>query len=369
MRVSATQIEKFYLCKFAYFCKYGLLTKERKKARFDALQYGNVIHFVFEKILKKFSVDELLKFSKKELLAEVKRILNSYINENLGGWTDKTERFKYLFDRTSNAMIPLVLHMTRGLSQSDFKPVAFELELSGKHGAKPLELKLADGKSITVGGKIDRVDVMQRGEKKYVRVVDYKTGSKEFNLTDVLYGLNLQMLIYLEAFCKNSAGKYGQAIPAGVLYLPSVSTTLNLDRDENLAKLEKEKMKKLRMNGLILADEQVIYGMEHDANGVYIPVAMKDGTPKSCDSLADVAQMGAIMRHVDRLVISMAEQLQKGDISARPAKGFYDACEFCEYKSVCARIDNENSYKIERLKRDEFFEKLDGEQNGGEANV
>lgn len=369
MRVSATQIEKFYLCKFAYFCKYGLLAKERKKARFDALQYGNLIHFVFEKILKKFSVDELLKFSKKELLAEVKRILNSYINENLGGWTDKTERFKYLFDRTSNAMIPLILHMTRELSQSDFKPVAFELELSGKHGAKPLELKLSDGKSITVGGKIDRVDVMQRGEKKYVRVVDYKTGAKEFTLTDILYGLNLQMLIYLEAFCKNSAGKYGQAIPAGVLYLPSVSTTLNLDRDENLAKLEKEKMKKLRMNGLILADEQVIYGMEHDANGVYIPVAMKDGTPQNYDSLADVAQMGAIMRHVDRLIISMAEQLQKGDISARPAKGCYDACEFCEYKSVCARIDDENSYKIERLKRDEFFEKLDGEQNGGEANV
>lgn len=369
MRVSATQIEKFYLCKFAYFCKYGLLAKERKKARFDALQYGNVIHFVFEKILKEFSVDELLNFSKKELLAEVKCILNSYINENLGGWTDKTERFRYLFDRTSNAVLPLISHMAMELSQSEFKPVAFELELSGKHGAKPLELRLADGTSITVGGKIDRVDVMQRGEKKYVRVVDYKTGAKEFNLTDVLYGFNLQMLIYLEAFCQNSAEKYGQAIPAGVLYLPSVSTALNLDRDENLDKLEKEKMKKLCMNGLILDDERVIFGMEHDAKGIYIPVVMKDGKPKSCDSIADVAQMGAIIRHVDRLIISMAEQLQKGDISALPAKGCYDACEFCEYKSVCARIDDENSCRIERLKRDEFFEKLEREQNGGEDNV
>ncbi len=369
MRVSVTQIEKFYLCKFAYFCKYGLLTKERKKARFDALQYGNVIHFIFEKILKKFTVDELIKFSKKELLSVVKSLLNWYIEENLGGWTDKTERFRYLFDRTSNAVVPLISHMTRELSQSEFHPVAFEMELSDKNTVKPLEFELLDGMSVAVGGKVDRVDVMQRGETSYVRVVDYKTGAKEFNLSDILFGLNLQMLIYLEACCRNYAGKYGEKIPAGVLYLPSMSTTLNLDRYENLEKLEKEKLKKLRMNGLILNDEQVIFGMEHDANGVYIPVAMKDGKPKSADSLADVAQMEAIMRHVDKFIISMAEQLRQGDISARPAKGSYDACEFCEYKPVCARIDDENYCKVERLKRDEFFERLEQEQKGGVENV
>ena len=369
MQISATQIEKFYLCKFAYFCKYGILAKERKKAKFDALQYGNVIHFIFEKILKKFKVNELLNFSRKELLCEVKNILNYYIEENLGGWTDKTERFRYLFSRTTNAVVPLILHMARELSQSEFRPVAFELELSNKHGVMALEVKLSDGTSVTVGGKMDRVDIMRCGEKSFVRVIDYKTGAKEFNLSDVLFGLNLQMLIYLEAFCKNPASGHEQKIPAGVLYLPSVSTTLNLDRDEDLGKLEKEKMKKLRMNGLILNNEQVIMGMEADANGVYIPVALKDGKPKNYDYIVDVAQMEAIMRHIDRLVISMAEQLHKGDISVQPAKGIYDACEFCEYKSVCAQTGNENCREIENLKRDEFFKRLKLEQKDGDDNA
>lgn len=369
MQISATQIEKFYLCKFAYFCRHVLLAQGRKKAKFDSLQYGNVLHFVFEKILKKFTVCELLKFSKKELLDEIKSLLNCYIEENIGGWTDKTERFKYLFDRTSNAIVPLVSHMTRELSQSKFHPVAFEIELIDKNGVKPLEFRLSDGTKITVGGKIDRVDIMRCGEKCFVRVIDYKTGAKEFNLSDIFFGLNLQMLIYLKAFCQNFAQKCEHKIPAGVLYLPSVSTNLNLDRDENLEKLEKEKKKKLRMNGLILDDEQVIFGMEHNANGEYIPVTMKDGKPKSVDSLADVVQMRAIMRHIDKLIISMAEQLRNGDISAKPAKGSYDACEFCEYKAVCARTADEDCRKIENLKRDEFFKRLGLEQDGGEANV
>ena len=314
-------------------------------------------------------MNELLKFSRKELLCEVKNILNYYIEENLGGWTDKTERFRYLFSRTTNAVVPLILHMARELSQSEFRPVAFELELSNKHGVRALEVKLSDGTSVTVGGKMDRVDIMRCGEKSFVRVIDYKTGAKEFNLSDVLFGLNLQMLIYLEAFCKNPASGHEQKIPAGVLYLPSVSTTLNLDRDEDLGKLEKEKMKKLRMNGLILNNEQVIMGMEADANGVYIPVALKDGKPKNYDYIVDVAQMEAIMRHIDRLVISMAEQLHKGDISVQPAKGIYDACEFCEYKSVCAQTGNENCREIENLKRDEFFKRLKLEQKDGDDNA
>ena len=177
------------------------------------------------------------------------------------------------------------------------------------------------------------------------------------------------MLIYLEAFCKNPASGHEQKIPAGVLYLPSVLMTLNLDRDEDLGKLEKDKMKKLRMNGLILNNEQVIMGMEADANGVYIPVALKDGKPKNYDSIVDVAQMEVIMRHIDRLVISMAEQLHKGDISVQPAKGIYDACEFCEYKSVCAQTGDENCREIENLKRDEFFKRLKLEQKGGDDNA
>lgn len=368
IRVSASQIEKFYLCKFAYFCKYGLLAKDRKEARFDALQYGNVVHFIFEKVLRKYTAEEILNFSKKELLSAIKDVLKGYMERDLGGWTDKPERFRYLLDRVSKSAVSLVAHMAGDLSQSAFLPVGFELKLSG-NGIEPLRLKLPNGRNVIVEGKIDRVDVMQRAEQRFVRVIDYKTGSKEFRLADVLHGLNLQMLVYLEAACQAAAKSQGPVVPAGVLYLPSVSPVLNLDRDENLAKLENEKSKKLRMNGLILNDQQVILGMEPDGKGRYIPVAMKNGEAKACDSLVDVAQMDAIMRHVDGLIISMAEQLQSGNISAQPAKGDYDACEFCEYKAACAHFKDDSGRRIEKIDRDEFFKKLELEQNGDEGNA
>ncbi len=368
IRVSASQIEKFYLCKFAYFCKYGLLAKDRKEARFDALQYGNVVHFIFEKVLRKYAAEEILKFSTKELLSAIKGVLKGYIEKDLGGWTEKTERFRYLLDRVSKSAVSLVAHMAGELSQSAFLPVGFELRLSGS-GIEPLRLKLPNGRNVIVEGKIDRVDVMQQAEQRFVRVIDYKTGAKEFQLADVLHGLNLQMLIYLKAACQAAAKRPGSVVPAGVLYLPSVSPVLNLDRDENLAKLESEKSKKLRMNGLILNDQQVILGMEPDGRGRYIPVVMKDGEAKACDSLVDVVQMDAIMRHVDGLIISMAEQLQSGNISAQPAKGDYDACEFCEYKAACAHFKDDSGRRIEKIDRDEFFKKLESEQNGGEGNA
>ncbi len=364
MKVSASQIEKYYLCKFAYFCKYGLFAKERKKANFDALEYGSLMHFIFEKIFKKYDASQLLKFSRSELLTEIKVILNSYIELNLGGWTDKTERFKYLFNRVVKTALPLVIHMANELSQSEFLPTDFELCISDNSTIKPLKLNLPDGSHVMVEGKIDRVDVMKKDGKSFVRVVDYKTGTKEFKLSDVLYGLNLQMLIYLHAICKNASSKYGQTVPAGILYFPSVSTTVNADRDEDIKKIEKEKMKKLRMNGLILDDPQVIYGMEKDANGIFIPVTMKDGQPKSKDFLASVAQMGAIMDHIDKMIISMAMELRSGKISAEPAKGEYDACEFCGYKAVCMSSMNENVREIKKLNKEEFFKEIEKQNEG-----
>lgn len=364
MKISASQVEKFYLCKFAYFCKYGLLAKERSKARFDALQYGAVVHFIFEKVLKKFSAEQLLNFSKKELFLEVKKVLKVYVEQNLGGWTDKSDRFGYLFNRVVGSVIPLIEHMAKELIQSKFVPVGFEIKLSDNALAKPLKLKLDDGTTVLVKGQVDRVDVMEHNGKKYVRVIDYKTGAKEFRLSDIFYGLNLQMLIYLEALCSNSAEKI---VPAGVLYFPSVSTVLNLDRDESFAKLEKEKMKKMCMNGLVLDDERVILGMEPDGEGVYIPVAVKDGKLKNYESVANVAQMREIMQHINDLIISMGMQLRNGVINAQPAKCDYDACEFCEYKTVCAPLKDEESVKVEHFNKDELFEKL--KQNRGEEDV
>ena len=368
IRISASQIEKFYLCKFAYFCRYGLLAKDRKKAKFDALQYGNLIHFVFENILKYYKAEEILNFSEKKLLSVVKIILNGYIENNLGGWTDKSARLKYLLKRVANAALPLVNHMAEEISQSEFSPIAFELDLSNNDKFSPLRLKLSDGTNIFINGKIDRVDLMEKDGKTYFRVIDYKTGHKDFYLSDILYGLNLQMLLYLEALCSNLTKKYKKAIPAGFFYFPSVSTVLNLDRFESLEKLKNEKLKKLRMKGLILNDNAVILGMEPDGKGLYIPVKMENNKPKSYNALLDENQLKDVMAYIKKLIEFMGTSLHSGDITAEPTKGAYDACEFCEYKTVCVSQKNETIRKVERLEKEDFLKKLKSVENAGDLD-
>ena len=145
------------------------------------------------------------------------------------------------------------------MAQSRFEPRYFELELKNGSQFPPLKVPTEEG-TVTIGGKIDRVDLAELHGETYVRIVDYKTGSKEFKLTDVLYGMNLQMLIYLAALIENG-GLQG----AGILYMPAVQPLVPADRQTPPDKIQKEAEKKLKMNGLVLDDPEVITAMEEKA--------------------------------------------------------------------------------------------------------
>ena len=358
INISASQIEKYYLCKFSYFCKYGMLARTRKKASFDALEYGNTIHFILERFLKRHSKEELLKLMKKDVEREIKEELDFYVEKRLGGFKDKTKRLNYLVSRLVKILLPLIIHLVDELSQSEFIPSDFELDLSHSNKVKPLKIKLLDGSFVNVDGKIDRVDMMCINGTDYVRIIDYKTGIKDFRLSDIVYGLNMQMLIYLEAIIKGGKGRYKKAIPAGVLYMPSKTPIINADREYDILKIAQERNKKLRMNGLILDSNDVIYGMDKKAIGEFIPAVIKDGNSKSKDSLVDASQINAIFKYIERLIINMAMELKKGKIEAVPTKGEYDACEYCEYTSICGAKNAETVREIKKLSNDESFCKI-----------
>ena len=351
MRVSASQIEKFYLCKFQYFCKYGLLAKPQNPYVFNSLEYGKLIHFLLEKVLSQYSIQNLKNMDKQSTKLMISRILDSYIDENLGGIEGKTKRFKYLLYRVNSVFLILLEHIMEEFSQSEFIPSDFELEISDNGSISPLCLETFNGDIIKVQGKIDRVDVMQKNGKSYVRILDYKTGIKDFKLSDIIYGLNAQMLIYMLTICKNGKSKYKGMVPAGILYMPCKKPLISVDRNISEIKLKSEINKKLRMNGLVLDNPEVIQGMEKDAKGIFIPVPLKDGELKKTDSVASIAQIGSIMNYLEKLIISMAETLKSGDISADPVVGEYNACKYCDYKSVCGHEDINEGRKVEKLDR------------------
>ncbi|MEE3491911.1 PD-(D/E)XK nuclease family protein [Ruminococcus sp.] len=361
MRLSSTKIDVYHKCPFRYFCEYGLHIRERRKATVDALEYGTLMHHIFEVFFSRYSREEYIQMDESAIEVIVSDILDNYIDVHFGGTEEKSERFLYLLYRTKSTATRLLLHMIRELGQSDFIPVDFELGVGEDIPDYSVELK--DGLRLSVRGSVDRVDRCDADGKSYIRVIDYKTGTKEFNINDLLYGLNLQMFIYLYAIRENGAQRYGEITPAGVLYMPAVSPSVSADPDTPEAKIRSELIKKYAMKGVILDDADVVAHMEHDGEGVFIPAKLKDGVVSaSAGSLATLEELGAIFRRIDELTTAMAQSLYDGDVAALPLKGKkYDGCAYCVYRAVCLHKDDDPCREAVDRSAAEVFEELRGE--------
>jgi len=207
---------------------------------------------------------------------------------------------------------------------------------------------------------------MEKDGKSYIRVVDYKSSGKVFALADVLEGINMQMLIYLFAVWQNGAPLYGDIVPAGVLYMAANAPTANLSRNAVPCEIEAEKLKKCKMNGMLLKDLDVILGMEQDGEGIFIPAKLNKGELEG--TLITLEQMGKLKIKADEILGEMALALQNGDIPALPAtdSGYKTACDYCDYKSICGRESGMPVRVVTKLKHDEALAIIDSE--GGNCN-
>lgn len=336
LKLSASQIEKYYTCRFGYFCEYALKAKPQKVARFGALEYGNLMHFTLEKLFKKYPQDKIIRAPREMLYSEINNIVENFVTDKLGGRENKPERFIYIIERFKNSIGFLVDHFIEEFKQSSFILSDLELEISKNGDIPPLTFDLPNGGKITIEGKIDRVDVMKSENGNYVRIIDYKTGAKDFTLSDIIYGLNMQMLIYLLAIQKNGKQKYGDIIPAGVLYFTALKPTIDAENEKDSCKASEQIQRKLRMNGIILDNISVVSGMEKDGKGIFIPAEVKNEEIKKSQSIANLTEIGVISRHIEHLIKEMATCLQEGDISAKPiCKKNATACKWCDYFPIC----------------------------------
>lgn len=363
MTLSATQVEKFYLCHFQYFCRFGLGARERRAAGLDAMEYGSVMHFLLETVLREDGPRQAAAWSGEELEGRLSALLEEYAERKLGGAARRTARFQYLFARLAQAAAVIVRRVAEELCQSRFQPEDFELPV-GRGGVPALRLRLPQGEA-RLEGKIDRVDLLREDGQLYVRVVDYKTGKKEFKLSDILYGLNMQMLLYLAAVAENGAARYGAPPkPAGVLYMPSAEPLLSAGGGA-AEKAEAERDKALRMNGLLLDDPGILQAMEAKGEGRYIPTVLKNGEPARRDSLVSLRDMDCILHHVKRMVGEMAQSLWDGDVQAEPVSGAYDACQWCPYAAVCGHEKEDPARAMARLDKKTALDQLREEEKNG----
>lgn len=387
LKLSASRVDTYYKCAFEYFCKYGLNAKPREPAKLDPAQSGTVIHYVLEQIIKENTIDGLISMTKEQRQAKVDHWLMIYLDENMGGYENKEARFRYLYERLKISLYDVVERLCAEFNVSSFRPVDFELSIgSYKEDEEPsipaYHLDLKEGGSLEIFGSIDRVDSFEKDGQTYIRVVDYKTGGKDFVLSDVLYGLNMQMLIYLFAIEAGGADYYhSDIIPAGILYYPAKRNTVNLTKknasEEDIMKAKRTKGNHSddRGNGLFLLDKNTLDAMEHDLQGNFIPITektvnrgKKNEETRLIGNLITAGDMGLLRRKIDQILREMAESLQEGQIDAAPAYNssrYSNTCKYCDYASVC-HYEEGNERQIQNLKNDEVFELLQGKEEDHE---
>lgn len=350
--ISATRFENYNECHFKFFCHDILKIYAQNRKDINPLETGNIIHKCLENILVSCtSKDDFAKLSHEDIKKIITQTMNEYRESNFGGNFAKSARFEANYSKIKNTAFEIVLHLQEELSQSQFIPVDYELKISEKDGDKPLKIITPNGIEVILNGKIDRVDLLENDGKKYIRIIDYKSGKKEFSLANLLYGIDMQMFLYLFSVIAET-GKYKGCIPAGVLYLPYSKPECNKGNTEK--KISDIKNKTYKMKGIVLQDRTVLSAMERNIKGIYIPAAVTSKDKGSGDIILDgrvstylnEKQFSNLRKFLEKLIGEMTDNLYNGDISANPFKSSEkDVCKFCDYADICGNAGDTRSRK------------------------
>ncbi|MGH4123001.1 MAG: helicase-exonuclease AddAB subunit AddB [Clostridium sp.] len=378
---SVSRIEKYEECPFAYFVQYGLKAKERKTFTFSSPDLGSFMHSVldnFSKLVDKSKI-KWADLDKTWCEANIASIVETEADLGASGYIlNSTPRYKYFTERLKRVLKRTIFVIVEQMKNSGFEPFGYEVSFGFNEGDyPPIQIELSTGETVNLVGRIDRVDKLINEGEEFYRIIDYKSGNKDFKLSDVYYGLQIQLLTYLDAmltneiaFSKQRALSQEAIFPAGILYFkiddPVIKAKNNLDEEE----LEKAIMKALKMKGLLLADTKIIREMDRNIQGasLVVPVSIKkDGELGARSSVATKDQFDMLLKHVKENLICTCEEMLSGEIDIKPyKKKDITPCAYCEYSAIC-QFDptlKENTYKIIKDKKDqEIWELLANESD------
>ena len=339
LRISPSQLEKYYTCRYGYFLQYVLGLRPRKRAELSADQSGTLMHWVLQMALDPApgpdnplagAMTPFLELDDEAMAALAALLVDEYARRYL---PEDTARFAYLLSRLKKSMASLLCYLRDEQRQSCFKPVACELKIGrGEDSVPGQTYRLSDGRTVQLIGTVDRADEwVEEDGTRWVRVVDYKTGSKKLDLKEVYCGLDCQMLLYLFSLTRDASGRFTGAEPAGVLYLladPAPETTARADAAKSV---------EYKLDGLVRDEQKIFDAMDAEETGRYLPFSFRNGVPSPYqkDKRADIAKLNRIRLHLDDLVTQMGEQLYGGQIAAEPLVTGRSPCQWCDYGFIC----------------------------------
>lgn len=379
LTLSQTKIEDYVYCAFGYRCKHVLHLAENERAEIKPNDTGSFVHHILYRFFRSLRTEDGIRadLSEEEIESITEQIILDYLTGIFGGRNAmqlQSSRLLALFRRLKRATLLVIRGMLEEFANSEFVPTFFEMPISDSstgYAVKPLPIVLEDGSVVHVIGRIDRVDTYRRGEDVYVRVVDYKTGSKTFSVRDLSIGLNMQLLLYLFAIwngvtpgvrAEMRVGKDGQILPAGILICQAKPASLSIDAprpsqdDINQALIDS-----MKRSGMLLNDSEILHAMDHSADGRYLPFSIgKNGQiPASAiqsGTLQTIEGFGKQLRLISGQVAQIAAEIKGGNCRILPLKEKatkIDACRYCKMKPVCR---NFRKYQLPKRNSDELKE-------------
>ncbi len=363
---SVSKLEKFAGCPFSYYLQYGLRIQEKEELKVQSFDTGSFMHEMIDEFFKKVKEENI---NLAELVSDeekIRDIVNKVLKEKLDMGKNynfvATSKYKILVKRLNRIVVKALKFIIEGLVYSDFNIEGTEIEFGQKGKYKPIEITLENGKKLEIIGKIDRVDTANSEDGKYLRIIDYKSSARNIDLNEVYAGLQIQLLTYMDAVCKEE-----DLIPAGVLYFSLLEQIIKTDKKMSEDKVEEELRKQFKMKGLILADIKVI--KLHDKNlesgtSKLIPATITKGgaISESKTSGVNKEEFKILQDYIYKTIKEISKEILKGNISIKPYyKKGKTPCKYCNYKSICGfnpKMCGNNYNYIDKKTKDDIILKM-----------
>lgn len=365
LRTSVSRLEQYRRCPFAFHMKYGLKLFEEDEFKIRALDTGNFMHEVIDEVFTRIEDKDLniKEITKEDLYNIISEIISKKLGMSRNYIFSSTPKFIALTKRLKKVVYQSIDYIIEQLKNSKFELYGHELEFSEKSELKPMKLELEDGNNIVVTGKIDRVDVAKVDDKKYVRIIDYKSSVKDVDLNQIVAGIQIQLLTYLDEVSEQK-----DLESSGVLYFNLIDTIVKADKNMSDEDIKKELNKKFRMKGLVISDLDIIKMMDSRISpsnySESVPVYLdKDGNiSKSKSRVLEKEQFEKLQKYTKHIIKEISKEIFSGKIDIKP---FYmnkkTPCENCEYKSICnfdPKFKDNNYNYIKNYSKDYIMDEI-----------
>lgn len=359
MMASISRMEKFAECAYSYFLRYGLSLKERRVYGIDNSEMGTIFHGVLERYGQELKNRDISWFEIDEATASqiIEESLKKYVDEN-GNVLNESKAGYFIQKKMAKVLHKAVSMLSYHLSEGDFKINELEMAFKSYQTLDEINVALDKQERMQIEGRIDRIDTCEKDDRIYVKIIDYKTGNKDFSLVNFYYGLQLQLVVYMSEGMKHieRQNRDKEVIPAAILYYRVADEAVNVGVESNPDKINKKIREELRTKGLVNNDSEIIGSLDKSISGksTVIPVTLnKDGSFKG--DIMSTANFKLLEEYAKYKLRNIGNDIISGQITMNPCTDGdrYEACQYCSYKEVCGFEKKLEGYNMKNLQTEE----------------